>query len=222
MASAVGTSLHAKVTGLLRDKIVDGHLRPGAPIVERELCEELGVSRTPLREALKVLASENLVHLYQGRGALVAPVSVETIDAKFEVLAALEGLAAELVCRHADDDALQSLARLHRTMDGRLAEGDREGYFGLNQGFHEAIVRVAGNAVLSDMHGALARHVRRARLEAVLQHVDLGASSAEHARIVESLLRRDAATARQLVESHTRHVGESVVAHFRSRMRRGA
>ncbi len=208
-------SLHARVTAILRDKITDGVLRPGTPVSERELCEELEVSRTPLREALKVLAAENLVQLFPGRGAIVSHVSVETIGAKFTVLAALEGLAAGLVARHANDRKLDELAALHESMKARLREGDTKSYFAFNQRFHSTIVELSGNTVLVDMQASLAQHVKRARFEAVLQHVDLELASKEHDEIIQALSKRDAERARSLMEQHVLDVGESVVGHFR-------
>ena len=215
-------SLHARVTTALRDKIVEGSLRPGTPISERELCEELSVSRTPLREALKVLASENLVQLFPGRGAFVSPVSVDTIDSKFTVLAALEGLAAALVCKHASQVAIEELAALHESMSKLHARRDRAGYFAMNQRFHARIVELAANPVLSDLQTSLANHVRRARLEAVLQDVDLEQASADHESIIEALSSRDEVRARRILEQHVLDVGRSVIGHFRGHTRRVA
>ena len=207
--------LHERVTEVLRTKIIDGILRPGTPVSERELCEELNVSRTPLREALKVLASENLVQLYPGRGAIVAPLSFETIDAKFTVLAALEGLAAGLACQRVSELDKRALADLHAEMTVQLARNSLADYFSLNQRFHSLIVELSGNQVLIDLQISLSKHVRRARHEAVLQRVSVEAAVAEHSAILAAILAQDPQAARVAMESHVVDVARNVGRHFR-------
>lgn len=207
--------LHERVTEGLRSKIIDGVLRPGTPISERELCEELGVSRTPLREALKVLASENLVQLYPGRGAIVAPLSLETIDAKFTVLAALEGLAAGLACQRVSVKDKQLLTDLHEEMKTELRRDALASYFALNQRFHSLIVEFSGNPVLVDLQSSLSKHVRRARHEAVLQHANVEAAVEEHSAILAAIELGDAQAARVAMELHVVDVARNVGRHFR-------
>lgn len=207
--------LHERVTEILRTKIIDGVLRPGTPVSERELCEELSVSRTPLREALKVLASENLVQLFPGRGAIVAPLSLETIDAKFAVLAALEGLAAGLACQRATQQDKRLLAELHSEMMAELNNQALANYFALNQRFHSLIVELSGNAVLIDLQASLSNHVRRARHEAVLQHVSVDAAVDEHGAILAAIQAGDASAARLAMEAHVVEVARNVARHFR-------
>ncbi|QBR03644.1 GntR family transcriptional regulator [Paraburkholderia pallida] len=211
------TQLHHQVTEILRDKIVDGKLRPGTPISERELCEELGVSRTPLREALKILASEGLVQLFRNRGAIVSPISVETIEDKLAVLGALEGYAAKLICETASDEELKNLADIHRRFAKDFDSENPEEYFDLNQSFHRQLVALSRNSVLIDLHATLSKHVRRPRIEGVRQHVPTRKVIDEHAAILKALLTRDSAAAQLAAEEHMNRVAQAVVKHFRAR-----
>ncbi len=213
-SSAPHQTLHARVTDILRDKIIDGVLRPGTPISEKELCLELDVSRTPLREALKVLASENLIHLYKNRGAVVAPISTETMGAKFALLAALEGFAAKLVCVHASDSELDILESLHEKLAGAFQRGDDRQYFKMNQDFHFKIIQLARNPVLADMHASLSKHVRRGRFEGVLSHLPSRETLAQHEKVLKAIKARDAEGARLAMEEHVNIVALAVSRHL--------
>ena len=118
-------SLHEELVKRLRQAIVEGSLEPGAKVPERELCENLGVSRTPLREALKVLANEGLVILESNRGARISNVTMEELEAAFPVIAVLEGLAGELACERATDDEIAQIVARHHDMFRHYDAGDR-------------------------------------------------------------------------------------------------
>ena len=118
--------LHAQVAEILRDRIIQSELEPGMRLTERVLCEELKVSRTPLREALKTLASEGLVKLLPNRGAIVIPLTLADTTQVFEVLGTLEGLAGELACAHAGDESVA----LVRELNQRMRECHRAGRSG--------------------------------------------------------------------------------------------
>jgi DNA-binding GntR family transcriptional regulator len=209
--------LHHKVTDILRDKIVDGVLRPGTPVSERELCEELGVSRTPLRDALKILASEGLVQLFRNRGAIVSPISVDTIEDKLAVVGALEGFAAKLVCETATDEQLKELADLHKSFAKEFDSDNPDRYFELNQRFHRKLVEMTNNSVLIDMHALLSLHVRRPRIEGVRQHVPTRRVVDEHKAILKALLARDGDAAQKAAEDHLANVAQTVIKYFRAR-----
>jgi DNA-binding GntR family transcriptional regulator len=113
----------------LRDMIVQGELLPGTKLNERVLCEQLGISRTPLREALKFLASEGLVELLPNRGAQVAPLESGKVKEMFVVLGSLEALAGELVCRNASDAEIAEIRSLHYQMVAHHARGELAAYF---------------------------------------------------------------------------------------------
>jgi DNA-binding GntR family transcriptional regulator len=195
-------SLHDEVVGRVRDMIVDGRLAAGTRIHEGRLCEQLGVSRTPLREALKVLATEGLVDLLPNRGAVVRALTPQDMRDMLRVIGRLEQLAGELACVEASDVEIAQVHELHQRMMQRFAERDMLEYFKINQAIHAAIVRMAHNEMLQQTHDSLQPRVRRIRF---LPH-DLGHESeqpvAEHERMMEALLARDGTRLGQLLKEH--------------------
>jgi len=197
--------LHQTAVDRLRDLIMQGELAPGARLNERLLCEQLGISRTPLREALKMLASEGLVALQPNRGATVTPLTLGSVREIFEVMGALEGLAGELVCRNATEAQIAEVRALHYQMLAYHARGDLPSYFRENQKIHLAIIAATGNATLLATYRGLNAHVRRARYLANLTRDRWDQAVAEHGQIVEALGRRDSARLQQLLQEHLAH-----------------
>jgi DNA-binding GntR family transcriptional regulator len=222
--SAVGafaisrTNLHAEVTGRLRDLIVEEVILPGARLNERILCEQLQVSRTPLREALKVLAAEGLAELLPNRGAVVTPISIAEIDHVFEVLGPLDGLSGELACARISDEQLTEIRALHFEMLLHYNRADRAEYFRCNQAIHRAINRAAGNPVLQASYGALNARVRRARYFANLTQERWDQAIAEHGQILEALERRHGARLRRILENHLKNKRDVVVTAIEAQM----
>lgn len=182
--------LHDRVTGRLREMVVDGRLEPGTPISEKDLCDEFGISRTPLREALKVLASEGLIELLPRRGAIVTPILTEHLRQKFEVVRVLEDFAVKLVCERASDAQIAELQAVHK----RLLDSFRRGadYVRINDEFHRAIMYASGNESLVDVHAPLWLHLQRARqLVLKTEEVSRGYVQA-HERLMKAILKRDA------------------------------
>ncbi|HWK43695.1 MAG TPA: GntR family transcriptional regulator [Stellaceae bacterium] len=209
--------MHQQVTEVLRHKIVDGLLPPGTPISERELCEELGVSRTPLREALKVLASEGLVQLFRNRGAIVSPLSVELIEDKFAVIAALECHAAKHACERASDEQLKVLTDIHKRFCQEFEAQKADAAFALNQDFHHMLVQMSGNVVLADMHALLSRHVLRIRKEGIHQHMPMKNVVDDQQTILENVLKHHTAAAQAAIYTHYDRVAKTVYRDFRGR-----
>src|SRR6202789_1780101 len=141
-------SLHDEILARLRDHIVEGNIPGGGRVPERQLCEMLGISRTPLREALKVLASEGLVELLPNRGARVRQLSVHDLSELFDIMGGLEALAGRLACENISDTEIAEIERLHYEMYGFYLHRDMHGYFRVNQMIHQRIVEAARNAVL--------------------------------------------------------------------------
>jgi DNA-binding GntR family transcriptional regulator len=194
--------LHEDATDRLRDMIVQGELAPGAKLNERVLCERLGVSRTPLREALKTLASEGLVALLPNRGAAVTPLTLETVREVFEVMGALEALAGDLACRHVTDAQLAEIRALHFQMLAAHARGDLAGYFRHNQAIHFAIVAASGNATLAGTYRHLNANVRRARYMANLSRARWEKAVREHEDMLAALAARDGPRLQRLLVEH--------------------
>jgi DNA-binding GntR family transcriptional regulator len=186
-------SLHADIVSQLRDFIVEGPLSPGSRIPERELCEKFGISRTPLREALKVIAAEGLIELLPNRGARVRQFSEADIRNLFEVLSGLDFVAGRLACARITDEAIAAIEKLHLEMYTHYLRCELTDYFRINQKIHQAIVDAAANPVLSANFANLNSIVRRLRYAANLVHRDrLGDAMREHEQIVDALKRRSA------------------------------
>lgn len=194
--------LHESAVDRLRDMIVQGALAPGAKLNERALCEQLGVSRTPLREALKVLSTEGLVELQPNRGAVVATLTEHMVREIFAVMGALEALAGELACRNMTADQFNEIRAIHYQMLAHHARGELAAYFRCNQEIHLAIVEASGNATLAASYRSLNAHVRRARYMANLSPARWDQAVAEHERILDALGRRDAAALQGLLKNH--------------------
>ena len=198
-------NLHDTVVARLRDLIIEGGLAPGARLHERQLCDGLGVSRTPLREALKVLASEGIVELLPNRGARVARLDESDIENMFEVMGALEALAGTLACRRIGEAELAEIGALHYEMMAQYVRRDLPAYFRLNQAIHAAIVAAAGNPILAATYHNLAVRMRRARYLANLSDERWQHAVAEHAAILDALRARDGARLAQLLAEHLRN-----------------
>jgi DNA-binding GntR family transcriptional regulator len=194
--------LHEEAVGRLRELIVQGALGPGERLNERILCQSLGISRTPLREALKLLASEGLVRLAPHRGAQVAPLDAERLAETLAVMGALEALAGELACQRASDAEIAEVAALHQEMLERYADGDLVGYFRCNQAIHLRIVEASRNATLAQTYRSLNANALRARYMANLSRERWDEAVREHEAILAALKARNGARLKQLLEDH--------------------
>ena len=207
-------SLHREVIERLRDMIVEGELAPGQRIAEGKLCEEFGISRTPMREALKVLASEGLVELRPNRGTRVTEITPQEIGELFEVVSGMERMAGELAAERMSEKDLDRLRALNERMERHFENGQRHEYFKLNQQVHNMIVELAGNSVLSATHASLMVKARRARYFAIMSQDRWEESVREHAQIIEAFAARDAQTAGKLILKHVRKTGDVVKTTF--------
>ena len=156
-------TLHDVVVIRVRDMIIEGTLAAGSRIHEGQLGQQLGISRTPLREALKVLAREGLVDLVQGKGALVRKLTHKDVKDMLVVLSAMEDLAGKLACENASDSDIREVRRLHDAMMGYYAVRNRLPYYKLNQEIHSAFIRITGNEALSMVHTQLQARLKRIR-----------------------------------------------------------
>ena len=195
-------ALHEEAIDRLRDLIVQGELAPGARLNERVLCEKLGISRTPLREAIKLLAAEGLVDLLPNRGAIVAALDTSRLSETLQVMGALEGLAGELACRRASKARIAEIRRLHEKMLAMHERGDLAGYFRHNQAIHQSIVEASGNPVLANLYRQLNTTARRARYMANLSKERWDAAVREHEAILSALEARDVRTLKRLLRDH--------------------
>ena len=185
-------SLHDDVIRLLRQMIVDGELQPGEKIVEQTLCDRFGVSRTPLREALKVLAAEGLVDLPPRRGAVVAKITADEIKELYPVMGALEALAGKLAAPRLSQADIEKISRLHDKMISCFARRDERNYIRTNREIHEAIFEIASNATLTSIYRQLLGKTHMMRFVARKTLAQWKKAIEDHEKIIEALKRRDA------------------------------
>ncbi|ONN68152.1 GntR family transcriptional regulator [Herbaspirillum sp. VT-16-41] len=195
----------------LRTLIVTDELRPGTPLRERTLAEQLQVSRTPLRDALKILASDGLVRLLPNRGAVVAELTPEQIEEKLDVLGVIEEFAAIRACKLATDAEIGEIRALHHEMLAAYERRDRMAYFQLNQRIHRGIVTAARNQTLSDVHGQLNRQLYRYRYQGSVTSEIWHTAVDEHEVIVELLSGRDAEKLGSYLRRHVHRTWEQLV-----------
>ena len=199
-------SLHDVVVSRIRDMIIEGYIAVGERIHEGQLCQQLGISRTPLREALKVLASEGLVELFPNRGAVVYRLTRKEVRDMMDVLAHLERMAAPLTCQNASDEKIGEIRRLHDEMLGFSATRARLHYFKLNQQIHSMLIASSGNKPLYMVHDILLTRMKRIRYIGDRTEETWAAAIAEHEEMMVALEARDG---ERLAKTLVDHVTES-------------
>lgn len=194
----------------LRRDIITGRWRPGDRLREPGLCREFNVSRTPLRDALRVLEGEGLIRVIPHIGAIVTEASSPDIGEKMELLTAIEQFAAFKVARLGSEKTLQRIKRLHSAMQEAAGRGDARRYYRLNDDFHRAIVLGAENSSLAEAHERVMWHVHRARHLANM-HEPLSRNAALHHKdIVDSIVGRDPEAAERAMRQHLIEVAQII------------
>ncbi|HYW57656.1 MAG TPA: GntR family transcriptional regulator [Polaromonas sp.] len=202
-------ALYEEVAELLRQRIFNRELTPGSWIDELKLAEEYGISRTPLREALKVLATEGLVTMKVRRGAYVTEVSERDLSDVYHLLALLESDAASVVATQASDEQLRELQALHARLEA--STGDREQFFAVNEMFHMRLLAIANNRWRDQMVADLRKVMKLNRHNSLLKSGRIEESLAEHAAVMQALSARDAAGAAQRMQEHFKNGLEAAV-----------
>ena len=195
--------LYEQVAERLRSRILSHTLSPGSWIDELRLCGDYGISRTPLREALKVLATEGLVTMKPRRGAYVTEMSARDVIEVYHLLSLLESDAAGEVARHASRIDMEELARLHVELENAVQ--DRERFFALNEAFHLRILEIAGNRWRIQVVADLRKVMKLNRHHSLFREGRLLESLNEHRALVGALARRDSAAAEALTREHFRN-----------------
>jgi DNA-binding GntR family transcriptional regulator len=202
------TGLHEQAAARLRTLIVRGDLKPGEQLLEADLSDALGISRTPLREALKQLAAEGLVELRLNRSAVVAPFRRDELTELFEAVSGIERCAAELAATRMVERDVERLEALQERIEWHHDRGELREYFETNQQIHSAIVGFARNAVLKATHDILLARVERARFFALSVHGRWDESVRDHQDILAALKAGEADRAGRLLGHHVRRTGE--------------
>lgn len=195
----------------LREMIIEGRLAPGSRLNERALCERLGVSRTPLREAFRVLAAEGLIELQPNRSAQVVALSEGDVRESFEVMGALEALSGELACRRITDDEVAEIKALTFEMLACHARRDLPAYYRLNRAIHDRINEAAGNTLLRHVYVTLNQRIQNLRFRSNFDADKWRRAAREHADIVDALEARDGARVAAILRDHLAHKGEAVL-----------
>lgn len=203
----VRRSLHDEVVERLRDMIVGGELEEGARLREQQLCRQFGISRTPLREALKVLASEGLLDLLPNRGACVTQLSLTDLVQMFEVMEGLEGWAGELACERITDEEVENIRHLHDEMVSCFHRDDLLQLFKVDQEIHRSIVRAARNDILEHTYAGLAARMRRARFIGARHDARQRGLMEDHMAMIAALDVRDGTRLGRIMRQHMRKKG---------------
>jgi DNA-binding GntR family transcriptional regulator len=206
--------LHDEVADRLRELILSGELEPKSRVNELELCERFGTSRTPLREAIKILSSEGLLELLPNRGARVASLSAAEIDEMVQVVAGLEAVAAELACQRAEEDEIDAIAADTEAMAKAWLARDEQAYFTLNRAVHEGIIAAARNATLKTIYANLSSRIQRMRYTAHKTDEQWQRAMCEHEDMVRLLRARDAERLAALMKLHIRGKAEVIAASY--------
>lgn len=206
--------LHDEVARHLRALIQSGELKPQQRLNEVELADRFQISRTPLREAIKILATEGLLDLLPNRGARVASISESEIDEMLEVIAGLEATGGELACAKITDGELAAIAALHDRMADAYRRRHHLDYFDLNRQIHEAIIAASRNATLQGIYATLSGRVQRARYAAHKTPEQWQAAMADHERMMDLLRARDGEALARLLRDHVLSKKAVIVATF--------
>lgn len=196
------SSLCQQAVDLLRRRIQGSVLAPGQRLDEAALAAELGISRTPLREALKMLSAQGLVRLKPRRGCFVAELSLADLEEIFPIMAMLEGRVAFEAVRKAAPEDLKRLDALHEKLEKHAAAGDVDRYYDVNYHFHDALQELAGNRWLQQLIGDLRKLLRLSRHRSLGLAGRLQASLGEHRALMQALHARNPAAAQRLMKAH--------------------
>ncbi|MBY6154337.1 GntR family transcriptional regulator [Vannielia litorea] len=203
-------TLHDQVADGIRDLIIEGYLEPGSRIDETRLIEQLEVSRTPFREALRTLAAEGLVIIRPSRGAVVRKLTAQDVFSMLEVLAHLEKLAGNLTCERASDEEIEALLSLHREMLALYEKRERLAYYKLNQDFHTMLSELSGNETLQEMQRNIQARLKRIRFMGNRKPEYWAAAVDEHEKMAECLSRRDGPALGDIMAGHLMNTWDRV------------
>jgi DNA-binding GntR family transcriptional regulator len=205
-------ALHTQVADALRDQIVRGELAPGSKLNEVALCADMGISRTPLREAIKILEAESLIEIRPHKGAAVAEISLRTIEEIFQLLAPLERLGVELAMARMEDDEFGLIRSMHERMIACYEADDREGCFLNDVAFHNTLVGFSGNEVLQQTHVSLTNRSQRGRFLAPrFSQEKLDEAMSAHKELIVAVMDRDIPASGRIMHDHVRRTGDFVL-----------
>lgn len=209
-------ALHEQATQRLRQMLVEGQIAPGAKLNERELCEALNVSRTPLREAIKTLAAEGLVELLPNRGAIAVALSEADVLNTFEVMAGLEGLSGELAAQRITESELNEIKAMHFEMLAAYTRRDLSAYYRLNAAIHRSINAAARNPVLTAIYTQVNARLQALRFRSNQDGEKWKHAVEEHEQMIAALQAHDPVAMRAVLGVHLDHKREVVLEQLRT------
>lgn len=209
-------TLHAQVAHRLRQMLVENRIAAGAKLNERELCEVLNVSRTPLREAIKMLAAEGLVELVPNRGAVALALGEADVIHTFEVMSGLEALSGELAAQRVTDGELAEIRALHYEMLAAYTRRDLPAYYQVNMRIHYAINAAAKNPVLTSTYNQVNARLQALRFRSNQDEAKWKRAVKEHETMIEALAARDAAALRAVLLAHLNNKLDVVLQQLRA------
>jgi len=210
-AAPAARTLSGTVAGQLRERIIQGEFRPGARLNERVLCDELGVSRTPLREAFRVLAAEGLVRVEPNRGAQVVALSEADIRDAFEVIGGLEAMSCRLACERATAHEIAEIRALTYEMMASHARHDLPAYYGTNREIHRRISQAAHNPLLAQLYAAQNLRIQNLRFVSNENRAKWDQAMREHVDMAEALEQRDGERLAAIMHRHLQHKCEAAL-----------
>lgn len=202
MTKILQRNLYREVADRIGELIEYGELSPGERISEKQLCDRFGVSRTPLREALKVLATEGLIELLPNRGARVIRLTMKSVKDTYDLMAALEGLSGELACQHISDAEITAIRQLHDMMLEHYRNRDLLPYFQVNRQIHESILAASNNAVLQETYSNLNQRIKRVRYSKKMTERYWSQAVKDHDNMMVALENRDGCLLGQILRDH--------------------
>ncbi|MBU2954072.1 GntR family transcriptional regulator [Marinobacter sp. F3R08] len=197
--------LYQEAADRIRELIELGKLAPGEKISEKTLCEKFGISRTPLREALKVLKSEGLIEIPPNRGARVTLLTTKDVENTYDVMAALEGLSGETACKYINDAEVAHIRELHLKMVEHFHRSELKEYFRANQKIHECIMLASKNDVLMEMYNNLSQRIKQIRYSAQMTDEYWHKAVNDHENMIKALEDRDGERLGNILRSHLGH-----------------
>jgi len=195
----------------IRCAIITGELKPGQRLMEVQLAEEMGVSRTPVRESIRKLELEGLVKMVPRKGAYVTPMSVNDLKEMMEIRRALEGLAAELAAKNATQEQIEQLYFANQRFGEAALENDEEGIIKYDMDIHEIIYKASGNLKLLQMINSLREQMQRFRAEYVHRIDDKNPLVNQHMEIIKGIEHREGAMANVAACKHIFSTGDSML-----------
>jgi len=212
-------ALHVQAAQRLRQMLVEGRIAPGAKLNERELSEGLNVSRTPLREAIKMLAAEGLVELLPNRGAVAVSLTEDDILHTFEVMAGLEAQSGELAAQRITDQEFAEIQAMHFEMMAAYTRRDLSAYYALNSRIHSAISAAARNPVLAQVYQQVNARLQALRFRSNQDGEKWKNAMNEHEKMIDALSRHDASAMREVLLAHLRNKRDIVLEQLRDARR---